>query len=175
METYYCALAITKVTIKAVLIKDRKVLDRFSINAPGDFAIDELSDFIWQSLHKAKHLANLIFVGCGPGRRWKRLKALLEQRPGLSHLDILCGPDIERLLAMDRMLHDFEAFHQLELLAHISSLRNGEPLEFPGKVLLEWLLNRSNERALRLVDIDRKLQQREHPNRKSENHEQLSF
>ena len=175
METYYCALAITSKSIRAVLIKAGKVLDRFFINAGSAVALEEFSDFVFHNLRHAKHLAHVIFIGCGRGRRWARLKALIKQRPGLFHLDILHGPDIDWILAMDKLLRDDPAFHQLELLACISSLRDGKPLDSPEKVLMEWMLNRSRDQILRLIDIAKKYRKREILNSKGASYEQLFF
>ena len=173
METYYCALAITSKSIKAVLIKDGKVLDRFFINAGIAVALEELSDFIFENLRHAKHFANVIFTGCGRGRRWTRLQKLLEERSGLFHLHTLHGPDIDRILAMDRMLRNFQSYHQLELLAYICEQRDPEPLDSPSKTLMEWMLNRTRDQVLHLTDIDRKLQERRAS--KKERYEQLTF
>jgi hypothetical protein len=175
MEIYYCALAITSKSIKAVLIKDGKVLDRFCINAGIAVALEELSDFIYENLRHAKRFANVIFTGCGHGRRWTKLQKLLEERSGLFQLQILHGPDIDRILAMDKMLCKFQSYHQLELLAYICEQQYMEPLASPSKILMEWMLNKTKDQVLHLIDIDRKLQERKAHHSKNERYEQLTF
>ncbi len=178
MELYYSALTITSRSLRAVLIKEGKVIDRFFIDARGDVALEEFIDFIFHSLRNVKHFSYLrvILVGCGRGRRWTRLHKLLEQiRPGAFQLDILKGPDIDCILATDRLLREDPAFHQLELLAYISSVRDDKQLESPAKALLEWMLNRSREQILRLIDIDKNHQQKAILFSKNESYEQLSF
>jgi hypothetical protein len=175
METYYCALAITSKSIRAVLINDGKALDRFFINAGGTVALEEFSDFIFHNLRYAKHLTNVIFTGLGRGRRWKRLQNLLEERSGLFHLHIMHGPDIDSVLALDKLLRDAPAYHQLELIAYICSQRDAEPLASPSKVLMEWMLNRTRDQVLHLIDADRKPKQKRVPELKNDNYEQLCF
>jgi hypothetical protein len=150
-ETYFCAIDPTPGSTRAVLVRDGELLSRFLTSARGERMMGDFSDFLHKNLQKAGYFSLVIFTGYIHKHRWVRLKAFLNEHhghPGLFQLELLRGPDIHQIFAMDTQFDDDQVFGQLELIAHLCSLRhNREPIGPPGKVRLDWMLNRKKEKS----------------------------
>jgi hypothetical protein len=152
-ETFYLAAAPSSRRTRAVLTKNGEVVDRTLIPVKGVAARDEIADFLYGNLVKANYFSNVIFT-CFAEDPWPEgLETLLEDRPGLFHLDILEGNAARLILTMDTWIREDPFFRRLELIAHLCTLQRQQgSLEHPGLVLLEWAINRAKDQVISLEE-----------------------
>lgn len=155
MKTLYCAIASTSGSLRAVLTKDGKVLNRFFSSAKNAVALEEFYGFLSHNIWKVGLLSYVIFTGYGRGTIWAELKTLFNERaPGSFAFDILQGVDVHQVLAMDTWLQEDPAFRRLELLAHLCARPRRLHSDPPEQVHLEWVLNKTRDQ---LIYVQQKL------------------
>jgi hypothetical protein len=144
--TLYCAISSNSKCIRAVLLKEGKIIDRFLTAAQGDDALEDISRFFDVQFIDDDHApSKIVLIGSTAGTHVTIMHALIEDNPELFQLEFLHSSDIQRILSMEAWtIQEDATFRRMDLAAHLCFLKdNGKPLIPPGRILLEWALDRA--------------------------------